>query len=148
MSFQDIIKIGNLTLKNRIVMAAMTRQRASLDGIPGELVAKYYAQRAGAGLLLTEALAVSNISNAFPGAGCLYNQTQAEAWKKTTDAVKKRDGVIFAQLYHCGRNASPVATGFPTIAPSAIAPRGNIWGKESYTVPKEMTIADIDKVKE
>jgi N-ethylmaleimide reductase len=74
MSFQEVIKIGSLKLRNRIMMAALTRQRAGPLGIPNDIMVKYYRQRAGAGLILTEATQISESGGGYPGAGGLYNQ--------------------------------------------------------------------------
>jgi N-ethylmaleimide reductase len=131
MSFQEVIKIGSLRLRNRIVMAAMTRQRAGPTGVPNELMVEYYKQRAGAGLIITEGTQISESSGGDPGAARLYNQQQADGWKRVIHAVKKQDGNIFLQLYHVGRRASQTTTGgFPTIGPSPIAPRGKVRSTE------------------
>jgi N-ethylmaleimide reductase len=97
-------KLGDLSLKNRVVMSALTRQRAPVtDGVPTALFADYYAARATAGLIITESIPVSVEANGYPGAGCLYNDEQEAGWKKVVDAVHKKGGVIFAQLFHGGR---------------------------------------------
>lgn len=150
MAWNEAIKIGSLKLRNRVIMAAMTRQRAGLDGIPNDLMVRYYKQRSGAGLILTECIQISESGGGYPGAGGLYNAAQRDGWRKVVDAVKQNGGSIFAQLYHVGRHAAPIVTGgFPTIGPSPIAPRGNIHGtKMPYSVPKEMQQDDMKRVKD
>ena len=103
--WSDTVSLGgSLVLKNRVVMAAMTRQRANLaDGIPNNLMAKYYEQRAGSGLLLTECSAWSPKGHGYPGAAHIYNEQQAEGWSNVTKAVHNKGGKIFLQIYHAGR---------------------------------------------
>jgi N-ethylmaleimide reductase len=94
--WSDSLQLGEYTLKNRVVMASMSRLRCDpKTGVPTELLAKYYGQRAGAGLVLTEAASWSQRGVAYPGSGELYNQAQADGWKKVTDEVHKKDGKIY-----------------------------------------------------
>jgi 2,4-dienoyl-CoA reductase-like NADH-dependent reductase (Old Yellow Enzyme family) len=91
--------LGDLQLKNRIVMAPLTRTRAENQGkVPNELMAEYYAQRAGAGLIITEGTFVSEQGQGWYGAPGIYNAEQAAGWKRVIDAVHKADGLIFVQL--------------------------------------------------
>lgn len=84
-------------MKNRIVMSALTRQRAKIsDGVPTESFAEYYAARASAGLIHTESIPVSMEGNGYPGAGCLYNDAQEEGWKNVVERVHQKGGKIFA----------------------------------------------------
>src|SRR5215467_3096733 len=95
--------LGDLQLKNRIVMAPLTRTRADNRGkVPNELMAEYYAQRAGAGLIITEGTFVSEQGQGWHGAPGVYNAEQAAGWKSVTDAVHKAGGLIFVQLWHQG----------------------------------------------
>ncbi|MBU0753481.1 MAG: alkene reductase [Gammaproteobacteria bacterium] len=97
---------GAVTFANRIVMAPMTRCRADhRDAVPNDLMVEYYRQRAGAGLIVSEGVPVSDRGRGYLGTGALWNEAQAAGWKKVTDAVHAAGGVIFAQLWHCGRIA-------------------------------------------
>ena len=99
----ETLKLGALELKNRVLMAPLTRCRAGAGDAPVILNAEYYAQRAGAGLIITEATNVSPNSCAFERAPGIWTQAQAEGWKKVTRAVHDARGRIFMQLWHCGR---------------------------------------------
>lgn len=151
-SWTDKISFGDVTLKNRVFMAAMTRIRADpKDGIPNDLMAKYYSQRAGAGLILTECSSWSQRGVAYPGAGQIYNKQQADGWKKVVDEVHKKGGVLVLQLIHAGRaTAAEINGGLQAWAPSAIAVREDkshfLHGKD-FPVPKEMTLEDIETTK-
>lgn len=130
MSLFDKIKIGNLVFKNRIVMASMTRLRADkANGCATELHKEYYSQRAGAGLILTEASSISQRGDGWPGSANISNKEQAQAWKPVVDAVKKNGGNIYIQLYHAGRNCHEVLNGgLETWGPSPIAIRSKVYG--------------------
>ena len=145
------LKLGLYTLKNRVFMAAMTRMRCDVKtGIPTDLMATYYSERAGSGLILTECSAWSPRGNGYPGAGDLYTREQAEAWKKVTDAVHQKGGKIFVQLYHAGRATHPELNGgHEPWGPSAIAIRNErIYqlNKIPFPAPKEMSLEDIQTV--
>lgn len=137
------IKIGDLTLKNRICMAAMTRC-ATTDGIPNELYKEYYTQRANdAGLILTECIAVSNRGEGFPGNCQAFKDEHKGPWKDLIDSVHKNNGVIFAQIVHAGRAAAKkMLNGDIAYAPSAIKNRS----RDDYETPKEMTKDEIKEV--
>jgi len=142
-------KLGDLTLRNRIVMASMTRCRADpKNGVPTELHAEYYAQRASAGLILTECSPISVNGQSFLGTGGIYTKPQVEGWKKVTDAVHAKGAPIFTQLWHAGRSAIPALIGEQNIGPSAIAIRGSLFPGCDFVVPREMTKDDIKKVVE
>lgn len=96
-------ELGSVTLANRIVMAPLTRNRAGAGLVPGELAATYYAQRATAGLLITEATQISAEAQGYQDTPGIYTQAQIEGWRKVTDAVHARGGRIFVQLWHTGR---------------------------------------------
>ena len=103
----DRIRIGVLELLNRILMAPMTRSRAQADGVPQPYVADYYAQRASAGLILSEAIYVSHMAKGYVRTPGLVTPEHVSAWRTITEAVHEKHGRIFAQLYHTGRVALP-----------------------------------------
>jgi N-ethylmaleimide reductase len=145
------IKVGNLTLKNRMVMAAMTRSRADLNGVVGNLTVEYYTQRASAGLILTEGINISEQALGSPLTPGIYTQEQIEAWKQVTKSVHDKGGVIFAQLWHTGRvGHSADRKGVLPVAPSAIAITGmqhfTSQGLKDYETPHELTNAEIKQI--
>jgi 2,4-dienoyl-CoA reductase-like NADH-dependent reductase (Old Yellow Enzyme family) len=106
----DPITIGDLTLKNRVIMAPLTRARAIGGGrVPNALMAKYYEQRASAGLILSEATAVTPQGVGYADTPGLWSDEQVEGWKQVTAAVHAKGGVIFAQLWHVGRISDPAS---------------------------------------
>lgn len=140
--------IGDLELKNRVIMSPMTRSRA-INNIPNEMMAEYYAMRADAGLLITEGTAPSANGLGYPRIPGIYNQAQIEGWKKITDKVHAKDGKIFLQIMHTGRVSHPLnmEEGTQILAPSAVALSGEMYtdqeGMQAYPVPKAMNLADI-----
>jgi hypothetical protein len=121
------ISIGDLDLPNRIFMAPLTRCRAVAGRTPNALMAEYYAQRASAGLILTEATIVSPMGAGYPDTPGIWSDEQVEGWKLTTRAVHAAGGRIFLQLWHVGRVSHPLyLDGALPVGPSAIAPRGNV----------------------
>ena len=137
--------IRHLRLKNRIVMAPMTRSRA-LDRVAGDLHATYYAQRAGAGLIISEGTQVSELGAGYPFTPGIHSDAQVAGWRKVTDAVHAADGRIFAQLWHVGRMSHPSVHGRTPVAPSAIAPGEDIFtteGMQPIPVPHELSVAEI-----
>lgn len=114
-------KLGDLEFKNRMVMAPLTRSRA-IDNTPNQLMATYYSQRAGAGLIITEGTSPSRNGIGYPRIPGIYNNAQILGWKQVTDEVHKMSGKIFLQLMHCGRVAHPenVPAGGEVLAPSAV----------------------------
>ncbi len=142
-------KLGHIELKNRIVMAPMTRSRA-IGNIPNEMMAEYYSQRAEAGLLITEGTSPSPNGLGYARIPGLFNKTQAEAWKKVTEAVHAKDGKIFVQLMHTGRVSHPLnmLENARIIAPSAEPLQGEMWTDQKqmqpYPVPQEMNYDDIN----
>src|SRR5687768_12846019 len=116
--------IGPYTLRNRMVMAPMTRSRAGEDNVPTSLMATYYEQRASAGLIVTEATQVSPQGVGYPATPGIHTDAQVEGWRQVTDTVHAKGGRIFLQLWHVGRISHPSMQpegGLP-VAPSAIAP--------------------------
>ena len=146
-------KLGNIELKNRIVMAPMTRSRA-IDNIPNDLMAEYYSMRADAGLLITEGTAPSANGLGYARIPGIYNQAQIDGWKKVTDAVHAKGGKIFIQLMHTGRVSHPfnMEEGTKVLAPSAIALSGEMYtdkaGPQAYPEPKAMTSEEIQQAQE
>lgn len=141
-------KIGGLTLKNRIIMAPMTRCRA-IGNIPNDLMARYYQQRATAGLIITEGTSPSPNGLGYARIPGIFNEEQILAWQKVTAAVHKSGGKIFVQLMHTGRisHILNMQDGIQIIAPSAIKAEGKMWTDvkqlQDYPIPKAMTSEDI-----
>jgi 2,4-dienoyl-CoA reductase-like NADH-dependent reductase (Old Yellow Enzyme family) len=123
----DPIQIGDLTLPNRVIMAPLTRQRAGEARLPNALMAKYYAERASAGLIISEATSVTPQGVGYAETPGIWSEEQVEGWKIVTDAVHAAGGRIFLQLWHVGRVSDPIfLNGELPVAPSAIAPKGNV----------------------
>lgn len=143
------LKIGSLELSNRIFMAPLTRCRAGLDHIPNDLMATYYAQRASAGLIIAEATMIEEGHSAFVAEPGIYNQLQINGWRKVTDAVHKKGGKIFLQIWHGGRAAHPAMNnGHETVAPSAIAIDGEVHtleGMKAHVLPRALLDSEIPK---
>jgi N-ethylmaleimide reductase len=145
-------KLGNIELKNRVVMAPMTRSRAT-DNIPNELIATYYEQRSSAGLIITEGTSPSPNGLGYARIPGIYNEAQVNGWRKTTDAVHNKGGKIFIQFMHTGRVGHPLnlPAGAEVIAPSAIAAPGQMYtdkqGMLDMPVPFAMTSKEIVKTK-
>ena len=137
-------QLGSTELQNRIVMAPMTRSRA-LNNIPNELIAEYYAQRASAGLIITEGTSPSPNGLGYARIPGIFSADQVNGWKKVTSAVHKNGGKIFVQLMHTGRvsHALNLPEGATVLAPSAVPLPGEIWtdrdGMVPYTPAKTMT---------
>lgn len=144
-------QLGKYTLPNRMVMAPMTRLRA--DGtIPTELMAEYYAQRASAGLIVTECTMVSPLSHGYMNVPGIYNDEQVKGWKLVTEAVHAQGGKIFLQLWHSGRVAhSALLDGEQPVAPTAIAATGQLHtpiGKVDIETPRALSTAEIPEIVE
>lgn len=142
------LMLGDLELANRVVMAPMTRARSGEDRIPNELMAKYYAQRAGAGLILTEATTVSEQGNGWNHSPGIYTDAMVEGWKLTTKEVHAKGGKIFLQLWHTGRAShSDFHGGDLPVAASAIKINGDKIhtpnGKKDYEVPRALETDEI-----
>lgn len=141
--------LGKLQLKNRIVMAPMTRSRA-IDNIPNQLMARYYSLRADAGLIITEGVSPSPNGLGYARIPGLFSEAQVQGWKQVTEAVHQKGGKIFAQLMHTGRvsHTANMPSGSKVLAPSAIALAGEIWtdssGLQPYPVPTAMNENDIE----
>ncbi|MFT5685861.1 MAG: N-ethylmaleimide reductase [Myxococcota bacterium] len=141
--------LGDLALSSRVVMAPMTRSRA-IDNVPNDLMARYYAQRAGAGLLITEGVAPSPNGLGYARIPGISSEAQISGWRTVTDAVHAAGGRIFIQLMHVGRIGHPhnLPEGAELVAPSAIAAAGEMYtdvaGPQPHPTPREMTAADIE----
>ncbi len=146
----DPVKIGELELSNRIIMAPMTRCRAEDNRIPNSLMAEYYSQRASAGMIITEATSVTPMGVGYPDTPGIWSEEQTQAWKKITDAVHVKGGKILLQLWHVGRISDPVyLNGEPPMAPSAIAPGGylsHIRPKKKYETPRALELDEISEI--
>ena len=118
-SLFDPLQLGALELPNRIAMAPLTRARAGREGIPNAMMAEYYAQRASAGLIISEATGISREGLGWPNAPGLWNEAQVEGWKLVTDAVHEAEGRIVAQLWHMGRLVHPDLGGGQPVSSSA-----------------------------
>ena len=142
------VRIGRHMLPNRLVMAPMTRSRADDDGIPSDLVALYYAQRASAGLIITEGVFPSAMGKGYVRTPGIATDAQVAAWKKVTEAVHADDGRIFMQLMHCGRISHPslLPNDAQPVAPSAIKPAGQTWtasGLQDFVTPRALNLDEI-----
>jgi len=146
----DPLVIGDLTLKNRIVMAPLTRMRSQQPGnIPHALNAEYYGQRASAGLIIAEATQISPLGQGYPATPGIHSKEQVEGWKLVTRAVHEKGGKIFLQLWHVGRishSSLHPEQGLP-VAPSAIKPSGKTftasWTQEDYETPRALGLHEI-----
>ncbi len=140
--------IGSLTLRNHLVMAPMTRNRA-IGNLPGELMAEYYAQRASAGLIITEGASPSPNGLGYPRIPGIFSREQIDGWKLVTKTVHAKGGKLFIQLMHGGRIGHPLnlPAGAHLLGPSAVAAAGEIYtdaeGMKPYVVPQAMSDEDI-----
>ncbi|MFF4666630.1 alkene reductase [Streptomyces sp. NPDC001282] len=140
----DPIDLPGIRLANRIAMAPMTRSRAGEGGTATDLVAEYYAQRASAGLIVSEGIQPSVVGQGYPGTPGLHSAEQVASWRKVTDAVHAAGGRIFAQLMHAGRIGHPVVLpdGLTPVSASAVRPAGQLFtgtGTKDFTTPHELT---------
>jgi N-ethylmaleimide reductase len=146
------VKLGSIELKNRLVMAPLTRMRAIDGDVPNPLAKTYYAQRAGAGLIITEATQISPLGKGYPATPGIYSAEQTAAWKEIVESVHAKGGKIVAQLWHVGRishSSLHAEQGVPE-APSALAAAGQTYGADwklhDYETPKAMTAEDIARL--
>jgi 2,4-dienoyl-CoA reductase-like NADH-dependent reductase (Old Yellow Enzyme family) len=142
--------LKDLTLRNRIVMAALTRARAGEKRIPNELMSQYYEQRAGAGMILTEATVISPTAVGYANTPGIWSPEQVEGWKLITKRVHAKGSVIFSQLWHCGRISDPMfLQGATPVAPSAIAPKGHVSlvrPEKPFVTPRALEIPEIQQI--
>jgi N-ethylmaleimide reductase len=142
--------LGDLSLKNSMVMSAMTRSRADLKGVVGDMTVQYYTQRADAGLMLTEAIRISEEATGSPLTPGIYTPEQIIAWKNVTQAVHAHGGLIVAQLWHTGRAGHSIdRNGKLPLAPSARPITGaqhfTSQGPKDYEMPQEITLDEIQQ---
>jgi N-ethylmaleimide reductase len=147
-SLFEPLSMGNLHLKNRIVLAPMTRGRAGSERLPNELMAEYYHQRSTAGLLITEATVVSKQGIGWIGSPGIYTEEMAKGWRKVTERIKPTGTPIFLQLWHCGRAShSDFHNGKLPVSASAIKLNGDYihtpLGKKAYETPRALSAGEI-----
>ena len=144
----DELHIGDLKLKNRIVLAPLTRGRAGESRIPNDLMAEYYSQRSSAGLLITEATVISSQGIGWIGSPGIYTQEMVDGWKKTTGRLQDTQTPIILQMWHCGRAShSDFHNGQLPVSASAVKINGDQIhtpkGKKDYEVPHALEIDEI-----
>ncbi len=142
------IQLGRVPLENRMVMAPMTRNRAEQGNVAGAMMAKYYRQRATAGLIITEGSQISPQGVGYPATPGIHNEAQVAGWRKVTDAVHDAGGRIFIQLWHVGRISHPSLQpdGAPPVAPSAVKPAGEAYtyeGLQPFVTPRALETDEI-----
>ena len=143
MKLLSSLQVGPITLSNRVLMAPLTRCRAEVGHVPGELMAEYYSQRASAGLIIAEATMAMEGNSAFWAEPGIYSEAQVSGWKKVTDAVHAKGGKIVLQIWHGGRACHPLMNnGAQPVAPSAIPITNDMVhtpnGKVPYETPREL----------
>jgi 2,4-dienoyl-CoA reductase-like NADH-dependent reductase (Old Yellow Enzyme family) len=144
--------LGDLHLKNRVIMAPLTRSRATADRVPTDIMVEYYAQRASAGLIISEATVIAEEANGYLNTPGLFSDAQVDAWKKVTQAVHDKDGLIVAQLWHVGRVSHPdLLNGATPVSSSAVQQKGHVSllrPKRDYVVPRPLEISEIKHIVE
>jgi 2,4-dienoyl-CoA reductase-like NADH-dependent reductase (Old Yellow Enzyme family) len=151
MTLLDAIDFGAIAAPNRVVMAPLTRGRATAEGVPTPIMATYYAQRAAAGLIISEATAISRQGHGWPHSPGLWSAAQVEGWKPVTDAVHAAGGRIVAQLWHMGRVAHPIQIGEQPVSASATTAPGNAHtreGKKPYEQARPLRLDEIPAIVE
>jgi 2,4-dienoyl-CoA reductase-like NADH-dependent reductase (Old Yellow Enzyme family) len=147
----DPLKLGALTLPNRIIMAPLTRSRALPDSrVPSELAVEYYRQRAGAGMIVSEATSVTPMGVGYAGTPGIWSDDQTEGWQKVTEAVHAEGGRILSQLWHVGRISDPLfLDGAIPVSASAIRPAGRVSlvrPEKDYVTPRALELEEIPGV--
>ena len=141
------VKLGSIAMSNRMVMAPLTRNRSSMEGVPQEINVTYYEQRASAGLIITEATPISPMGHGYPLLPGIYTDAQVAGWKKVTDAVHAKGGKIVIQLWHVGRISHPsLLNGATPVAPSAVKPAGKAFtfqGLVDYVEPRALDVSEL-----
>ncbi len=149
-SLFDPVRLGEVSLANRIVMAPMTRTRAAPGRVPNDLMRLYYAQRATAGLIISEATSVSPLGVGYPDTPGIWCKAQVQGWQSITRAVHDKGGKIFLQLWHVGRVSDPeYLSGEIPVAPSAVACAGQVSllrPKRDYVVPRALHTDEIHRI--
>lgn len=153
MQLLNSYNLKGLKLNNRVIMAPLTRARAT-DNVPNDLMLEYYIQRAQAGLIISEGTAPSPNGLGYARIPGIYTEQQIKGWKKITEAVHKEGGKIFLQIMHTGRvsHKDNMEENAEIIAPSAVALEGEMYtdqnGPQAYPVPREMTLEDIKQAQD
>jgi 2,4-dienoyl-CoA reductase-like NADH-dependent reductase (Old Yellow Enzyme family) len=146
----DPITIGDFSLRNRVILAPLTRCRASAGRVPNALMAEYYAQRASAGMILSEATSVEPMGVGYPDTPGIWSDEQVAGWRQVTDAVHHAGGTILLQLWHVGRISDPLyLDGALPVAPSAIRPAGTVSlvrPKKEFVTPRALDRDEIPGV--
>ncbi|MCU0954868.1 MAG: alkene reductase [Hyphomicrobium sp.] len=148
----DPIVAGDLALRNRVILAPLTRCRASAGRVPNALMAEYYAQRASAGMILTEATSVDPSGVGYPDTPGIWSDDQVAGWRMVTDAVHRAGGTILLQLWHVGRISDPIyLDGAPPVAPSAVRPAGTVSlvrPKKEFVTPRALAREELPAIVE
>jgi N-ethylmaleimide reductase len=142
----DPIRLGAIEAPNRVLMAPLTRGRAGRDGVPTAIMAEYYAQRASAGLIISEATGISRLGLGWPFAPGLWTQAQAEGWKPVTEAVHAAGGRIVAQLWHMGRQVHSSVTGEQPVSSSATQTKGHFHTYEGRQPSEQARALDLAEI--
>lgn len=146
------LKVGDLTLSNRIWMSPLTRSRSGESRVPNAMMAQYYSDRASAGLIISEATSICPMGVGYAETPGIWSQEQIEGWKQVTAAVHQKNGHIFLQLWHVGRISDPMfLNGELPVAPSAIAPKGTVSlvrPKKDFVTPRALTTEEIPHIVE
>ena len=141
------VKLGSIAMSNRLVMAPLTRNRSSMEGVPQDINVTYYEQRATAGLIITEATPISAMGHGYPLLPGIYTDAQVDGWKKVTDAVHAKGGQIVIQLWHVGRISHPtLLNGATPVAPSPVKPAGKAFtfnGLVDYVEPRALDASEL-----
>ena len=142
------VSLGSIQLKNRMVMAPLTRNRAGTGNVPTDLNALYYQQRSSAGLIITEATPISAMAHGYPATPGIHTPAQVEGWKKVVQAVHAQGGKIVLQLWHVGRISHPslLPDNALPVAPSAIKPAGQAFtyqGLQDFVTPRALELAEL-----
>ncbi len=141
-------ELGAISLKNRLVMAPLTRTRADADHTPNDRMARYYADRASSGLIISEATFISSQAVGYRNAPAIWNDQHVAGWKKVTEAVHQKGGKIVLQLWHVGRISDPeLLEGNLPVSSSAVQPKGHVSllrPKRDYVTPRALTLDEIE----
>jgi 2,4-dienoyl-CoA reductase-like NADH-dependent reductase (Old Yellow Enzyme family) len=146
-TLQDPIRIGDWDLPNRVIMAPLTRCHASEGRVPNDLMREYYQQRAGAGLIISEATSIAPMGVGYPDTPGIWSKEQIAGWKRVTDGVHQVGGRIILQLWHVGRISDPIyLNGALPVAPSSIAPAGHVSfvrPEKPFVTPRALELDEI-----
>ena len=150
---QEPIRLGELNLKNRVIMAPLTRCRADNNRVPTKMMSQYYAQRASMGMIIAEATSITPMGVGYPNTPGIWSQEQIEGWRDVVNEVHKKDGVIVLQLWHVGRISHPIyLDGETPVSASAVKPQGHVSltrPKKDFITPRELTTQEVkDLVKQ